>query len=65
MTNRISAIRRPGTPILTYSTPNGDMEGARHSYVEGEDYEDTFSEIEAMGGGMRKRPFELFLKFCL
>mmetsp|Transcript_20014 Transcript_20014/g.41230 ORF Transcript_20014/g.41230 Transcript_20014/m.41230 type:complete len:145 (-) Transcript_20014:81-515(-) len=39
-------IRRPDTPILVYSTPGG----GRHSYVEGGDYDDVFSEIEAMGG---------------
>ena len=42
-------IRRPDTPILVYSTPGG----GRHSYVEGGDYDDVFSEIEAMGGGTR------------
>lgn len=46
-------IRRTVTPILVYSTP-GD--GGRHTYVEGEDYDDLFSEIEAMGGGTQNCP---------
>ncbi len=46
-------IRRPDTPILVYSTPGG---GGRHTYVEGGDYDDVFSEIEAMGGGTRHFP---------
>ncbi len=32
------------------------MDGARHTYVEGGEYDDVFSEIEAMGGGMRTCP---------
>ena len=46
-------IRQQNSPIMIYSTPGDDTEGARHTYVEGGEYDDIFSEIEAMGGGRR------------
>jgi hypothetical protein len=48
-----STIGRPDTPMSIYSTPSD----GRHSYVEGETYEDRYAEIEAMGGGTRQRAF--------
>ncbi len=46
-----SIMPRPDTIMTLYSNPNDEMEGARHTYVEGEEYDDIFAEIEAMGGG--------------
>lgn len=53
-----SVTPRRGSMIPIYSTPDDGMEGARHTYVEGEVYDDIFAEIEAMGGGRRNCPFE-------
>ena len=44
------------TPILVYATPGDGIDGARHTYVEGGEYDDVFSEIEAMGGGTPNCP---------
>lgn len=46
-----SIMPRPDTVMTLHSNPNDEMDGARHTYVEGGEYDDIFSEIEAMGGG--------------